>query len=199
MDIRRNDELFCAAAAEHRSITSLMDGFFGFLKRNTDFYMVEDDPQGVAGFPSGTAERLLMNAFRKHSFVPLADSTKRAARTARANAADSTKAATVVGKKARSKDRATKTSARTSESDLKALQATVKYSESSKQNSDDNTSPKLQTPIRNGGVCDRYWWSQSLDALVVCVPLRFAFPFNNNPQQNIHTPLTLKYFLLFLM
>ena len=72
--IVRQDALFRRVAAEQGNIMTLLDSFFGFLKRNTDFYIVNDDPASTAGFPRGTAERLTLKAFRKHATVDVTPS-----------------------------------------------------------------------------------------------------------------------------
>lgn len=72
--IARQDALFRRVAAEHGNIMTLLDSFFGFLKRNTDFYIVNDDPASTVGFPRGTAERLTLSAFRKYAAVDVTPS-----------------------------------------------------------------------------------------------------------------------------
>ena len=72
--VEYQDALFRRVAAEHGNITTLLDSFFGFLKRNTDFYIINDDPASTVGFPRGTAERLTLGAFRKYAVVDVTPS-----------------------------------------------------------------------------------------------------------------------------
>ena len=54
------DELFLQVAGQAGGIQPLLDSFFGFLSRKTDFY-VQYDPSVRAkmGFPPGVAEKMV--------------------------------------------------------------------------------------------------------------------------------------------
>ncbi len=70
------EELFGQAANRAGSIENLLDEFFGFLKRRTDFYIEIDqndmqqavNSQFKMGFPKGRAEQIVLRSFKKHPF-----------------------------------------------------------------------------------------------------------------------------------
>ena len=63
--MNRLDNLFITLAQESKGIEGLLNNFFGFLFRRTDFYY-EADPGEKMGFPPGIAEKMLLNIFRKY-------------------------------------------------------------------------------------------------------------------------------------
>lgn len=48
--------MFMQLASQHRDINSLLYSFFGFLKRKTDFYLVQPPEGANMGFGPGVAE-----------------------------------------------------------------------------------------------------------------------------------------------
>eukprot|EP00937_MAST-01D_sp_MAST-1D-sp2_P006509 g6509.t1 len=66
----RFDDLFLNLAAQHNGIEGLLQTFFSFLHRKTDFYVVANKNNGKMGFPAGVAERILLRSF--HS-LPMKD------------------------------------------------------------------------------------------------------------------------------
>lgn len=80
-DDERFDDLFTHIAGQSGGIKPLLDSFFGFLHRKTDFYvqfdLSTDEPdskkkQFSMGFPKGVAEKMLVQSFRKY---PMKDFT----------------------------------------------------------------------------------------------------------------------------
>jgi hypothetical protein len=56
----RFDDLFMTIAHEQKDIEGLLDTFFDFLNRKTDFYVVSKDPsRKQMGFLPGQAEQLV--------------------------------------------------------------------------------------------------------------------------------------------
>ncbi|KAJ8600748.1 hypothetical protein CTAYLR_003940, partial [Chrysophaeum taylorii] len=73
----RFDELFIRAAGTAGGIEPLLNAFFSFLHRKTDFYHVHGGVTGetyAAGFAPGQAERMVVAAFRRWPSKPLAGS-----------------------------------------------------------------------------------------------------------------------------
>lgn len=65
------DGIFSHIAARQRGIEPLLEAFFGFLKRKTDFYMTyPEGMQSHAGFPPGVAEAMVRRAIARHPFTP---------------------------------------------------------------------------------------------------------------------------------
>lgn len=63
----RFDALLTQLAQQHGGVESLLDSFFDFLHRKTDFYAVSSDPgKHKMGFLPGQAERKVLAAFRKY-------------------------------------------------------------------------------------------------------------------------------------
>mmetsp|Transcript_20654 Transcript_20654/g.43038 ORF Transcript_20654/g.43038 Transcript_20654/m.43038 type:complete len:85 (-) Transcript_20654:90-344(-) len=67
---RPTDPLFMQIAQRSGSLPVLLEEFFSFLHRSTDFYVVGDVEEfrkktATMGFPPGEAERLLLDAFKK--------------------------------------------------------------------------------------------------------------------------------------
>ncbi|EGZ16189.1 hypothetical protein PHYSODRAFT_507420 [Phytophthora sojae] len=61
----RFDALLTQLAQQHGGVESLLDSFFDFLHRKTDFYAVSSDPgKHKMGFLPGQAERKVLAAFR---------------------------------------------------------------------------------------------------------------------------------------
>lgn len=55
----RFDDVLLAVASKHDSITALLQTFFSFLHRRTDFYVVDPNSQRPMGFAEGAAERMV--------------------------------------------------------------------------------------------------------------------------------------------
>lgn len=58
MNTSRFDALFATLAQQHDGVEALLDSFFDFMHRKTDFYVVTRDPKGrKMGFLPGHAEQ----------------------------------------------------------------------------------------------------------------------------------------------
>ncbi|KAJ0399786.1 hypothetical protein ATCC90586_009826 [Pythium insidiosum] len=129
----RHDELFLSLAQQHSSIESLLDSFFDFLHRKTDFYVVTADPAGRRmGFRRGDAQRKVLEAFARY---PLRD-------------VDAEPAEPLAPARPTPKPR------------KKETPPPVKLTDKGKQ-----------LPIGNGGVTERYSWTQTLEDVTVLVPV----------------------------
>ena len=67
------DDALAAIAAQAGGLEPLMNAFFGFLHRRTDFYVqfdnqLQNKEQYDMGFPPGYAEKLVINSFKKNPF-----------------------------------------------------------------------------------------------------------------------------------
>lgn len=60
------DELFLAIASSEGNIEGLLDAFFSFLSRKTDFFHVMTRPDEKIGFPPHKAFNMLQECFEKH-------------------------------------------------------------------------------------------------------------------------------------
>ncbi|XP_058798845.1 nudC domain-containing protein 3 [Phymastichus coffea] len=71
----KHDPAFLNILREEKNIINFLDAFFGFLYRCTDFY-VESTPEQKLGFPSGIAEKLVVNTLRKWQNIKTATDTQ---------------------------------------------------------------------------------------------------------------------------
>ena len=61
------DELLMRIAAEHQDMNGVLDTFFGFLHRRTDFYVVDPSPERLMGFAPGAAKEMVCDDEETHS------------------------------------------------------------------------------------------------------------------------------------
>lgn len=150
------DQAFAMLANKAGGIKPLLDSFFGFLHRKTDFYIQVDPTTNnpTMGFPPNMAQSMVMDAFSQYPFTDY--STQAPAPPPKAAAPTATATAT-----------AKKGASTTASSPAKATSAVKK------------TVPPLappqlnekgkQIPIGNGGVADNYYWTQTLNELTVYI------------------------------
>ena len=68
------DSYFSQIASTQKGIKPLLESFFGFLKRKTDFYVTyEEGCESSMGFPKGAAEKMMLSAMKKYEFTPVKD------------------------------------------------------------------------------------------------------------------------------
>jgi hypothetical protein len=62
------DEIFTQIAGQIGSVQGLLDKFFGFMHRKTDFYIQfeKSSSDATMGFPEGVAETMVLQSFKKH-------------------------------------------------------------------------------------------------------------------------------------
>ncbi|XP_065838530.1 nuclear migration protein nudC-like [Oscarella lobularis] len=176
------DAILISIARQHEGgIEELLDTFFGFLRRKTDFF---------AGVGKEKAEKMVLAKFREHQKIAQAKiKAEEDARRAEEEAAKKRKA-----KKAESgpkivelpdKDEEEVPAAKTpkkSEDTKPAKEPTppTEESKSKDQDSDSETDPEEKGKLRpnsgNGGDYDHYKWTQTLGEVDVHVPLKASFP-----------------------
>lgn len=160
-----HDQLLMTLTAQHESIDGLLDTFFDFLHRKTDFYVVTQDPaKRQMGFVPGQAEAKVLAAFRKY---PMKQADVPASRTER----------TMTETTRPSRD-APSTGADRVEQDCPVVQDTSHRSLRHESTALDDLMKKVeltdtgkQVPIANGGVTSRYTWTQSLDDVMIHIPV----------------------------
>lgn len=134
------DEAFAQIAQRAGNIHNLLDEFFDFLHRRTDFYVTFPQPTDIStgkqykmGFPEGMAESMVLKALRKRKFKDYSSTN-----------AESSSAPTSQPK----------TSSTSSSSAL----VRPLLNEDGKQ-----------IPVGNGGVCERYYWNQTLAEVTIYI------------------------------
>ena len=143
------DSAFLAIAADHRGaggIGALLDTFFDFLHRRTDFYVEQPLEGAPMGFQPGVARKMVERAFASRAMKPYA-SVAPAARAARIEEIPADLAA--------------------SGSSLAEVSAVPPSAAAAAA----TTATGLQIPIANGGVAERYYWRQTLADVTLCVAI----------------------------
>ena len=64
-DVEKYDEILLTVAGQCGGIEPLLDVFFSFLYRKTDFFVVMQKGETKMGFPEGVAEKLVLRSFRQ--------------------------------------------------------------------------------------------------------------------------------------
>ena len=138
------DGVFMQIAGQIGSIQGLLDNFFGFMHRKTDFYVQYADTTHEAsmGFPIGAAERMVLKCFRKYEMKDYASQLNVPInKTATSISVDMIEPSNLTNSPA-----------------AKGYNNTV-----------DALSKCLQIPVGNGGVADNYYWTQTLNEVTVYV------------------------------
>lgn len=154
-DDEKFDEVFMQIAGQIGSVQGLLDKFFGFMHRKTDFY-VEYDPkigsEAKMGFPIGVPEKMVLNSFKKHKMKDY--KVEMEGITAPRSTAQSSSSAAAATPKSEGK------------SEVKEASPSVAAVSSSVKSMDPNAK---QIPIGNGGVAENYYWTQTLTEVTIYV------------------------------
>ncbi|KAL3661412.1 hypothetical protein V7S43_013615 [Phytophthora oleae] len=138
----RFDALLTQLAQQHGGVESILDSFFDFLHRKTDFYVVSSDPgKHKMGFLPGQAQQKVLKAFQKY---PLKSLDGSGIDNAPLKPAANYTAPTVSGSPGLNSKRSISVSAVKAEP---KPQLTV---------------DGKQVPVGNGGVAANYTWTQTL-------------------------------------
>jgi hypothetical protein len=144
------DQAFALLANKAGGIKPLLDSFFGFLNRKTDFYIQfdENDKNPTMGFPEDGAQKMVMDSFLQYSFTDYASTQQKSKPTANQTTIQSSKP----------------TSTEKVQVKVKKEKKTV-----SPVPTPALTDEGKQVPIGNGGIADNYYWTQSLNELTTYV------------------------------
>jgi len=174
-DDERFDGVLLNIAQQAGNIDAVMDNFFGFLQRKTDFFTAAHD--------EAAAEKIVLQYFRKYW---KAGQKKRAEQQEKNRAADEERKAKAEEKRKkdeeeyRQRQEASAQSAKIeevtdeeaakikAEKDLLSKAETAIEEGEKEEKEDDKTPP----PLGNGGTTDKYTWTQTLSALEVYVHVR---------------------------
>jgi hypothetical protein len=161
------DDAFAALAAQHDGVQPLLETFFSFLHRRTDFYIVDPNPKRPMGFPPGRAEAIIAKAFRDFPYK---------GPDGRILGAPS-----II-----EEEKINKVITTNNDLEISSVSKSVLSSESSSTKQKDSviqpsivstpttlplrhTSDGKQLPIGNGGVGPGYWWTQTLSEVTVFI------------------------------
>jgi hypothetical protein len=181
------DQMLMQLAGRHNGLENLLDTIFSFFNRKTDLYVVANKEQNNMGFPPGIAEKLVMRSFQK---FPMKDISKMHVRGEQPNNTGEPRVVeleppspptSVLKGVYRGNEKKTKSTNETDENDKKTETApspvaSAGDSESSPTATSGSAKPIVrynengkQIPIGNGGVCDRYFWTQNLQEVTVYI------------------------------
>ena len=154
------DEMFMHVAQRCGGIEPLLESFFGFLHRRTDFYVLHEGKEGVkyeAGFGPGRAEQMAREAFTKYPPKPLKGSDiERSAEAARRGC--EAKIVERAAKKANAPPPPPTPARREATGPDGRYADSVRY-----------TDEGQQIPVGNGGVAETHAWTQTIAELTVTV------------------------------
>ena len=163
-DQEKYDEVFMQIAGQIGSVQGVLDNFFGFMHRKTDFYVQYENDQTDAkmGFPVGVAEKMVLNSFRKHKMKDYASQVKDMSQASPKNQSSGSE---------QIEDSKVQIIPEVATA-LPVISSTAASSSNSKAIS--LNSKGQQTPIGNGGVADNYYWTQTLTEVTVYVDAEHA-------------------------
>lgn len=173
------DEMFTHIASKAGGIQPLLDNFFSFLERKTDFY-VQFDPADKThtsykmGFPKGNAEKMVIKAFRQY---PMKDYNAIVPPEVQQSSRSEAQLPTVPSSSSSlsSPTKAPKTTTQTSEAPCTppktplTLPKTPAKTPRAAPLSPSYTPEGKQYPIGNGGIGENYYWTQTLKDVTVYI------------------------------
>jgi len=170
------DGVLLNIAQQAGSIETILDAFFGFLNRKTDFFTGAQD--------EGAAEVIVLKYYKKHW---KAGQKKRAEAQEKNRIADAERKKKADEKKKKDDEEFARTQEeRKKKEETKIEEVTeeeaAKIKEAKKAKKDDEENPeevkdeeedsKEPPPAGNGGTTDLYTWTQTLSAIEVYVPVK---------------------------
>ena len=160
IDNDKYDEIFMQIAGQIGSVQGLLDEFFGFMHRKTDFYVEfeESDVKATMGFPKGAAEKMIIKSFRKKKMKNY-----------------SSQVDGIAGPYTNIEDGSI-TSGISDKRNMISENAGINRPliPSAKIKHVDLNSKGQQMPIGNGGVADNYYWTQTLTEVTVYIDAESA-------------------------
>lgn len=174
------DEIFTQIAGRAGSLDKTLDAFFGFLNRRTDLYVTFNEEQKNArmGFPEGIAEQMVLRSMRKFPYRPL-DNASSSNGNINGNNDSKVKDSKIEKDNNRSNQSSASPSPSSSsssssiENDRNKTVFNVSNDKPSLTNNSNSsnvikyTDDGKQIPIGNGGVTERYNWTQTLNEISI--------------------------------
>mmetsp|Transcript_61518 Transcript_61518/g.133125 ORF Transcript_61518/g.133125 Transcript_61518/m.133125 type:complete len:337 (+) Transcript_61518:47-1057(+) len=178
----RFDGVLLNIAQQAGSIENILDTFFGFLNRKTDFFTGAED--------EAAAEQLVLKHYKKHwkagqkrrtelqekNRIADEERRRRAEEQKRKDAEEYERLQEAARKKKEESkcEEVTDEQAAEIAAAKKAAQDAEKAAAEPKADAEDDEEEESKDPppVGNGGKTDKYWWTQTLSALEVYVPVR---------------------------
>lgn len=170
-DREKFDGMLLAMAQQHEGIKDLLDTFFSFLARKTDFYI---------GAQAGAARSLVIEAFESHqSKASLAAEKKRqenAEADKKRKERAAAKAAAVQQPKVKEITDEEAQKIEEEEKLRKAAEEEIAKSDKPAEEEEEEDKGKMKPNSGNGADLENYRWTQTLQELEIRIPLRVGFP-----------------------
>ena len=177
MDDERYDGMYMNMAQSQGGIEPLLDSFFGFLRRKTDFF------SGAAS--KGAPQEMVLKAFEKNQARADEDARERAAKEKKRKAEEEKRRQRIEAEKLAKQQKKqeeeegsriediTDAPKGTSASAAAAASSSAEGGAETKGEGEeeDNGEGKGLMPVGNGAVHDKYRWTQSLQDLQVMIPV----------------------------
>jgi hypothetical protein len=153
------DEIFTQIAGQIGSVQGLLDKFFGFMHRKTDFYIQfeKSSSDATMGFPEGVAETMVLQSFKKHKMKRYNSEKKNVIRDISSNDKQNSKILPVDDSNISSKNDIATVTSNESIMNIKDISIIKANSEG------------FQIPIGNGGIATNYCWTQTLNEVTVYI------------------------------
>lgn len=181
MENNKFDEIFLQIAGQAGGIEPLLDEFFGFLSRKTDFYIeYQLNEKAKMGFPPGINEKMVLRSFKKYPIRQYQEQVNNnnnsitnttSNNTTNDNTLQSSSILPPIPPASTPSNTSITTDINTTNTNLnerieevstKSTSITRRVNESG-----------LQIPIGNGGIADKYYWTQTLKEITVYIDLDF--------------------------
>jgi hypothetical protein len=148
------DDVLMQIAGQIGSVQGLLDNFFGFLHRKTDFYVqyTEANLNATMGFPVGVAEKMVLKCFKKYRLKDY--KLHEGQPTSREDHPHVKSAVELQSNKL---------------SPSCADQVVPTPRGSTSVNAVNSIPTGKQIPIGNGGVAENYYWTQTLNEVTVYI------------------------------
>lgn len=153
------DEIFTQIAGQIGSVQGLLDKFFGFMHRKTDFYIQYEmsSSNATMGFPEGVAETMVLQSFKKHKMKRYKSEKKNIIQDVPSNDNKNIKIPSAIE------------SDNSSENGISRVANNLSIMPKKDVSIIQTNSKGLQIPIGNGGIATNYCWTQTLNEVTVYI------------------------------
>uniref|UniRef100_A0A7S0P324 Nuclear migration protein nudC n=1 Tax=Calcidiscus leptoporus TaxID=127549 RepID=A0A7S0P324_9EUKA len=174
MDDERFDGMYMQLASQMGGLDPLLDSFFGFLRRKTDFFTNAATPEA--------AQESVLKAFQKNKDRSLEDAREKAAKEKKRKADEEKRRARLKAEKEAKQQRAEESRVEEAPAPApppaKAEEEGEASGEASSAPSADSAAAESEegegkglVPVKNGAILDNYSWTQTLQDLQVIVAI----------------------------
>ncbi|XP_066449244.1 nudC domain-containing protein 3 [Eleutherodactylus coqui] len=162
------------------NIQDFLNVYFGFLYRKTDFYRILMSPQERMGFPPGTAQNMVLQAFKTYERLAMQDHEHRIQELQEklrkneeslVESGDTPGAAEEVVVEAPAEEMAVKPEESSVPESQEKAEASGKVTEDSAAIPQSQESFQMDSDSYNGAVRENYTWSQDYSDLEIKVPV----------------------------